>query len=157
MSTKSYEIKEVHPLGDHPVRNLAYQSGKELSATFGGDSYEPAAEDGAVYVEQDGEIIAFIVWTDNNQSDCWLGQVWTHPDHRKQGLYRLLYDHAKKRALQLGYKTISCGVHPNNTVSVKTHEALGMTSFLYFSETLHDAAALNHTEPWQEADAVAVP
>mmetsp|Transcript_15086 Transcript_15086/g.44460 ORF Transcript_15086/g.44460 Transcript_15086/m.44460 type:complete len:136 (+) Transcript_15086:461-868(+) len=66
----------------------------------------------------------------------WIQSVYVKPEHRKQGIFRKLYDHTKEEARRAG----SCGLRlyadTNNTRAHATYESLGMTSHYQVYESM---------------------
>lgn len=118
------------------ILTLAHQAADKIEAAYPSsstaDTYRASATDRALYVEHNGDVVSFIVWIPF-YGDAWIGMVWTHPDHREQGLYRALYERLQIAAIELGLTGIACGVAGDNEVSKAVHESLGMipTSITY--------------------------
>jgi len=68
-------------------------------------------------------------WSDwRNSQMWWIQSVYVHPDFRKQGLFRLLYNHVKMEAMNSGAGGIRLYVDSTNTKAQATYKAMGMVS-----------------------------
>jgi GNAT superfamily N-acetyltransferase len=93
---------------------------------------------GVYYVaEINGEIVGQLMityeWSDwRNATFWWIQSVYVHPEFRKQGIFRFLYQHIEALAKQRGDV---CGlrlyVEKENERAQKTYESLGMKSSHY--------------------------
>lgn len=119
-------VKELEAIEGTPVMELALESARSIQSLYTGDVYLPTGTESAFYVEEEGEVVALAVWF-TWDGMIWLAQVWTREDRRGQGLYRALFDQAKRKAQALGLNKIGAGVSGENHISRKTHEALGMS------------------------------
>lgn len=114
------------------MMRLAIQSAHEVDAQYppipNGIS-ESAIADGSehgIYITNEtDEVVSLIVWYLYSGS-AWLATGWTHPEHRNKGLYTTLYERLKRECSYLGIKSIGCGIKGGNSISLKTHKALGM-------------------------------
>ena len=82
--------------------------------------------------EVDGEVVAALMitkeWSDWRNGDFWwIQSVYVRPEYRRQGVYRRLYAHLRKRAAKAG---AVCGfrlyVERNNRRAQATYDAAGM-------------------------------
>jgi ribosomal protein S18 acetylase RimI-like enzyme len=67
-------------------------------------------------------------WSDwRNGWIWWLQSVYVHPDQRRHGVFRALYDHIKAAALSAGDVTgVRLYVENDNEPAQRTYEALGL-------------------------------
>ena len=104
--------------------SLAALDGIEVAA---GERMSRADDGDSALFAQDGErIIALAVlrpWPEYNS--LFLGMAWTHPDYRKQGIYRHLFEQAKQLARGRGCRALELGVDVRNETSQRVHLALG--------------------------------
>lgn len=87
--------------------------------------------------EIDGEVIAQAMltyeWSDwRNRIWWWFQSVYVHPDHRRKGVFRVLYDriHAQAEA-DPGVAGLRLYVERENETAQKTYVNLGMTESCY--------------------------
>ena len=67
----------------------------------------------------------------------WVQSVYVHPDHRRKGYYRALYNHVKQEAAAEGVAGIRLYADSQNERAQATYKALGMSShYLVFEEML---------------------
>jgi predicted GNAT family acetyltransferase len=124
-------IYALNPIGDHRVRALAHQAANQIATDFpdaaGVAPHMAGTDDRALFIEnEDGEIVALLVWLMWDAGSGWIGTVWTHPDYRKLGLYARMYEALKSEAKEENMTLLGCGVEMANTISRSVHEALGM-------------------------------
>ncbi|MBW4592806.1 MAG: GNAT family N-acetyltransferase [Brasilonema angustatum HA4187-MV1] len=88
-----------------------------------------------------GSLMVTTEWSDwRNGIFWWIQSVYVHPDFRRQGIYRQLYEFVKEKARNQQNELKICGfrlyVEHQNTVAQKTYEALGMedTGYMIFEE-----------------------
>ena len=85
-----------------------------------------------------GSLMVTYEWSDwRNGNFWWVQSVYIHPEHRRKGLYRALYDEVRRLARDAGGV---CGVrlyveHENRNAQ-HTYEAMGMqqTGYLMYEE-----------------------
>jgi ribosomal protein S18 acetylase RimI-like enzyme len=97
-----------------------------------------ADENKAIYfvAEVDGRVAGQLMitheWSDWRNGDIWWVQsVYVHPDFRRRGLFRMLYEHARVEAKKAGAIGIRLYVEHNNTVAQGTYRQLGMSMTHY--------------------------
>lgn len=78
-------------------------------------------------VEEDGEIIAFLIGflSQTFPGEAYIHFVGVHPDKRKDGHGRELYQHFFQTVEQKGCHTIRCITSPVNNASISFHTKLG--------------------------------
>lgn len=82
-------------------------------------------------VEQAGQVVACALityeWSDwRNSPIWWLQSVYVDTAHRRQGLFRLLYNHLKIQAQHQGVFVLRLYVDHDNEHAKSTYQALGM-------------------------------
>lgn len=87
-------------------------------------------------VDIDGQIAANLMityeWSDwRNSNIWWVQSVYVQQQHRRKGLYKMLYTEIKKMAKQEGIGVIRLYVEQENTVAQKTYSNLGMQHSYY--------------------------
>jgi ribosomal protein S18 acetylase RimI-like enzyme len=75
-----------------------------------------------------GQLMITYEWSDWRNADFWwIQSVYVHPDYRKQGVFRSLFEHVKLFAQKRG--TV-CGlrlyVEKKNNLAQKSYEVIGM-------------------------------
>jgi GNAT superfamily N-acetyltransferase len=66
-------------------------------------------------------------WSDWRNSDVWWFQsVYVLPEFRRQGIFRLMYEHIRSEAEKQGIPGLRLYVEINNLRAQQTYEALGM-------------------------------
>jgi ribosomal protein S18 acetylase RimI-like enzyme len=93
---------------------------------------------GKYYItEKDDKIIASMLtlyeWSDwRNGQVIWIHSVYVHPNHRKEGVFKTMYDHLKKIVEQNdNYKGLRLYVDKSNKPAQKVYESLGMSGDHY--------------------------
>jgi GNAT superfamily N-acetyltransferase len=81
--------------------------------------------------ETDGRVIGQLMitheWSDWRNGDIWwIQSVYVHPDHRRRGVFRALYQHVEAAARAAGVVLIRLYVHEANHTGQETYESLGM-------------------------------
>lgn len=71
-------------------------------------------------------------WSDWRNGDIWwIQSVYVHPDFRRRGLFRLLYQHATTLAKEQGAAGIRLYVEKENESAQRTYASLGMEATHY--------------------------
>jgi len=74
-----------------------------------------------------GQLMITHEWSDWRNGDIWWVQsVYVHPDHRRRGIFRALYAHARERARAAGAVGIRLYVEQNNAAAQQCYGQLGM-------------------------------
>ena len=87
-------------------------------------------------VDIDGQIAANLMityeWSDwRNSNIWWVQSVYVQQQHRRKGLYKMLYNEIKRLAKQEGIGVLRLYVEQENTVAQKTYSSLGMQHSYY--------------------------
>lgn len=87
-------------------------------------------------VDIDGQVAANLMityeWSDwRNSNIWWVQSVYVQQQHRRKGLYKMLYIEIKRLAKQEGIGVIRLYVEQENTVAQKTYSNLGMQHSYY--------------------------
>jgi ribosomal protein S18 acetylase RimI-like enzyme len=96
-------------------------------------------------VEKGGEIIAFLVGfvSQTDPDAAYIHFVGVHPDHRRKGLgkelYELFFSHVRER----GCTTVRCITSPVNKVSIAFHTRMG---FRFIAGTHEEDGILVHKD-----------
>ena len=74
-----------------------------------------------------GQLMVTHEWSDWRNGDIWWVQsVYVHPDHRRRGVFRALYDHARGEAKRAGAVGLRLYVEENNEAAQAVYRQLGM-------------------------------
>jgi ribosomal protein S18 acetylase RimI-like enzyme len=81
--------------------------------------------------ESQGQVIGQLMitreWSDWRNGDIWwIQSVYVHPDHRRRGVFRALYDHAREQARLAGAVGVRLYVDDHNAAAQRVYERLGM-------------------------------
>lgn len=107
-----------------------------LDRWWGGPSSERAHPvffhelgDQALIAEDDGEVVGFLLGFVTPQSPpvAYVHLVGIHPDARRRGVGKELYEHFIERAKRAGAERIKAITTVGNDGSIRFHEALGFT------------------------------
>lgn len=75
-----------------------------------------------------GQLMITHEWSDWRNGDIWwIQSVYVHPDFRKMGLFRKLYEHARTAAKQAGAVGLRLYVEHNNATAQAVYRQLGMS------------------------------
>ncbi|KAK9836451.1 hypothetical protein WJX74_000830 [Apatococcus lobatus] len=93
--------------------------------------------------EADGKVVAQLMityeWSDwRNCTIWWIQSVYVHPDHRRQGLFKLLYDHVKELSLEERAAGLRLYADIGNSRAHLTYKAMGMTTHYQVFEDMTD-------------------
>jgi ribosomal protein S18 acetylase RimI-like enzyme len=79
-----------------------------------------------------GQLMVTHEWSDWRNGDIWWVQsVYVHPDHRRRGLFRALYEHARAEAKAAGAVGLRLYVEANNAAAQAVYRQLGMGTTHY--------------------------
>jgi ribosomal protein S18 acetylase RimI-like enzyme len=75
-----------------------------------------------------GSLMITSEWSDwRNKSFWWIQSVYVRPGHRRQGVYKTLYEYIKTKAIEdLNVCGLRLYVEQNNSIAKKTYKSLGM-------------------------------
>ena len=84
----------------------------------------------------DGNVVASLLityeWSDwRNCNVWWFQSVYVIPEYRRQGIFRSMYAHIKKLAIEQNVAGLRLYVETKNRIARKTYEELGMNSEHY--------------------------
>lgn len=80
-----------------------------------------------------GSLMITTEWSDwRNKNFWWIQSVYVRPGHRRQGVYKALYEYIKTKAIEdLNVCGLRLYVEQNNTIAKQTYHSLGMHSAPY--------------------------
>lgn len=83
----------------------------------------------ALIAEEDGEVAGFLLGflAPTQPPVAYVHLVGIHPDHRRRGVGKDLYEHFTRRARAAGAERIKAITTVGNEGSIRFHEALGFT------------------------------
>ncbi|MDB5297828.1 MAG: family acetyltransferase [Phycisphaerales bacterium] len=74
-----------------------------------------------------GQLMVTHEWSDWRNGDIWWVQsVFVHPDHRRKGVFRALYNRSRIEAKKAGAVGVRLYVEENNGTAQATYRQLGM-------------------------------
>ena len=74
-----------------------------------------------------GQLMITKEWSDWRNGDIWWVQsVYVHPEHRRRGVFRALYAHARDHARRAGAVGVRLYVDDHNAAAQQVYERLGM-------------------------------
>jgi len=96
--------------------------------------------DNGLIVEEDGRLVGFILGflVFKTPKTGYIHLVGIHPDYRRKGVGRLLYEHFTERCRALGCQRMKAITTAGNEGSLRFHEALG-----WKAEEIEDYAGKN--------------
>jgi GNAT superfamily N-acetyltransferase len=117
-------IRNVHPY-DNPsiITSLDdWWGGRKMSLMLPRLFFEHFCNTSFI-IEKDGKIVAFLIGflSQSQQDEAYIHFVGVHPQHRKQGYGRILYEHFFTTARTYQRHTIRCVTSPINKVSIVFH------------------------------------
>lgn len=75
-----------------------------------------------------GQLRADYQWLPfHDRFEHWIQSVYIHPEHRRRGYYRMLYNHTRTQALKQGARGIKLYADVHNVKAKNTYRNLGMT------------------------------
>ncbi|MBT2513635.1 GNAT family N-acetyltransferase [Arthrobacter sp. ISL-30] len=94
-----------------------------ISAVFEGTHGAPIPQASLLTADADGRIIAAIITTDRALGDrgsrtAFIAELFTHPDHRRQGLAEELLKHAMQALHDAGHRTLAVTVNIDNAAAI---------------------------------------
>ena len=79
-----------------------------------------------------GQLLITHEWSDWRNGDLWwIMSVYTHPNHRRKGLFRQLYQYVRQRAIESNARGLRLYVEHENTTGQSTYHSLGMQKTHY--------------------------
>ena len=74
-----------------------------------------------------GQLMLTREWSDWRDGDIWwIQSVYVHADHRRRGVFRALYEHARRRARAAGVVGLRLYVERHNAAAQDVYRSLGM-------------------------------
>lgn len=99
------------------------KSADRISAVFGGVHGIPIPQASLLTADAEGRITAAIITTEralgtDGPKTAFIAELFTHPDHRRQGLAEKLLSHALQALHDTGHKTLAVTVNSANAAAV---------------------------------------
>ena len=99
------------------------KSADRISAIFEGAHGPQIPQASLLTAKADGSITAAIVTTDralgnDGARTAFIAELFTHPDHRRQGLAEVLLSHAMQALHGLGHRTLAVTVDSSNAAAI---------------------------------------
>jgi ribosomal protein S18 acetylase RimI-like enzyme len=113
-------LRSYHPEAD---RLDAEKAAGRISRIFAGTHGTPIPQASLAIVNAVGQITAAILVTDRRVDSAtpgtaYIAELFTHPDHRRQGLAEDLLRHAMHVLHTLGHRTVAVTVHSTNSAAM---------------------------------------
>jgi ribosomal protein S18 acetylase RimI-like enzyme len=113
-------LRSYHPEAD---RLDAEKAAGRISRILAGTHGTPIPQASLAIVDAVGQITAAILVTDRNVGSAtpgtaYIAELFTHPDHRRQGLAEDLLRHAMHVLHTLGHRTVAVTVHSANSAAM---------------------------------------
>lgn len=94
-----------------------------ISAIFDGTHGTPIPQASLLTDNAEGRITAAIITTEralgnDGSRTAFIAELFTHPDHRRQGLAEDLLSHAMQALHELGHRTLAVTVDSNNAAAI---------------------------------------
>ncbi|MFJ5698431.1 GNAT family N-acetyltransferase [Arthrobacter sp. NPDC093139] len=120
-STDLMELTDLYLRSYHPEADRldAEKAAAKISRIFAGTHGNPIPQASLAIVNAVGQIIAAILVTDRHVGSAtpgtaYIAELFTHPDHRRQGLAEDLLRRAMDVLHTLGHRTVAVTVHSAN-------------------------------------------
>lgn len=140
MNTSAFTIRPARPadaevIADFNIRMALETEGVALDPAIIGRGVRAALADAAkalyFVAEVDGRVVGQLMitheWSDWRDGDIWWFQsVYVHPDHRRGGIFRALYQHARAAAKEAGAVGMRLYVDDHNAAAQQVYQRLGM-------------------------------
>jgi ribosomal protein S18 acetylase RimI-like enzyme len=91
-------------------------------------------------IRRDGELVAVagVHAVSRNEQVAAIGNVFTHPDHRGQGLAQIVTSATATSLKEAGLQTIGLNVERSNTPAIRAYERLGFRAHFNYYEGIAD-------------------
>jgi ribosomal protein S18 acetylase RimI-like enzyme len=108
----------------------------------GGISFSPFQLETGFFrgIRHDGDLVAMagVQVVSHHESVAAVGNVFTRPDCRGQGLAQIVTSAVVAALLDAGIRTIGLNVERTNTAAIRAYEAIGLRSHLNYYEGVAD-------------------
>ena len=86
-------------------------------------------QDTSFILDEDGRVLAFLIGliSQTHPEQAYIHFVGVHPEYRRQGCGRLLYERFFQAAVVRGCTEVRCVTSPQNHTSIKFHQRLGFS------------------------------
>ncbi len=133
------------PVTDARARVVLEDLEREYDTRYGDLLTEPAAAEitryppesfgpphGAfVVLERDGEVVAGGAFMRLDDDTAELKRIWTHPDHRRRGLSRLIVTELEAEAARRGYRRVFLTTGPRQPEAVGLYRSAGYSDAVW--------------------------
>lgn len=80
-----------------------------------------------------GQLMITYEWSDWRNGDIWwIQSVYVHPDYRKRGIFKALYQHTRQVAVETGAVMLRLYVAKDNQPAQRVYQNLGMNLSDYY-------------------------
>ncbi|MDQ0618585.1 GNAT superfamily N-acetyltransferase [Arthrobacter globiformis] len=113
----------LHAYGDGTSPSDAEKAADRISAAFEGVHGTPIPQASLLTADAEGRITAAIITTErglgtDGTRTAFIAELFTHPDHRRQGLAEKLLSHALQALHDTGHKTLAVTVNSANAAAI---------------------------------------
>jgi N-alpha-acetyltransferase 10/11 len=113
----------LHSYGDGTSSSDTEKAAARISAVFEGAHGTPIPQASLLTADTEGRITAAIVTTERalgtaGPRTAFIAELFTHPDHRRQGLAEELLSHAMQALHDTGHKTVAVTVNSANAAAI---------------------------------------
>lgn len=120
----------MHAYADGASNPETEKAAVRISAVFEGAHGTPILQASLLTFDGDGRVTAAIVTTErafgnNGSKTAFIAELFTHPDHRRQGLAEDLLSHAIQALHDLGHKTLAVTVSSGNAAAIALYLSRG--------------------------------
>ena len=128
MSRNGMKIRNVRP-SDYPniIANLDdWWGGRKMSCMLPRLFFEHFC-DTSFIIEENDQIVAFLIGflSNSHPKESYIHFVGVHPQYRRSGYGRLLYERFFDTVRQRNRSLVRCGTSPINTTSIAFHTHMG--------------------------------
>jgi ribosomal protein S18 acetylase RimI-like enzyme len=140
-------LPDAQTIADYNIAMAAETEHLALDAPTVGAGVRAVFQDstkGVYYIaESNGRIAAQLLvtheWSDWRNGDIWwIQSVYVHPNFRRQGIYKRLYQHVRAEAKRSGAVALRLYVEKENAAAQQTYRSLNMelTHYLVMEESI---------------------
>lgn len=120
----------MHAYADEAANPKTEKAADRISAVFEGSHGTPIPQASLLTVGGDGRLTAAIITTErafgnNGSKTAFIAELFTRPDHRRQGLAEDLLSHATQALHDLGHKTLAVTVSSGNAAAMALYLSRG--------------------------------
>lgn len=120
----------IHAYADGASKPATEKAADRISAVFEGAHGSPIPQASLLTLDGDGGLTAAIITTERafgnyGSKTAFIAELFTHPDHRRQGLAEDLLSHATQALHDSGHKTLAVTVNSGNAAAIALYLSRG--------------------------------